>query len=138
MITLIIGKKGSGKTKKLVDLVNETTKNAKGSVVCIEKGNVMTFNVSHRARLIDSDAYSISGYDEFIGFVSGICAGNYDISDVFIDSTLKIGGTDLKSFADFIEKLKKLADSSSVKFTLSVSADDSELPAKISELAQKI
>ena len=92
MITLLIGKKGSGKTKKLIELANEAVQNSNGNVVVIEKGLKLTYDISHKARLVDSDAYGIEGLDALVGFVSGICAANYDVTDVFVDSTLKITG----------------------------------------------
>ena len=76
MITLLIGKKGSGKTKKLIELANEAVKNSNGNVVVIEKGLKLTYDISHKARLVDSDAYSIEGLDALVGFISGICAAN--------------------------------------------------------------
>ena len=88
MITLLIGKKGSGKTKKLIELANEAVKNSNGNVVVIEKGLKLTYDISHKARLVDSDAYSIEGLDALVGFISGICAANYDVTDIFVDSTL--------------------------------------------------
>jgi hypothetical protein len=89
MIKLIIGKKGSGKTKKLVDLVNEATSKSLGNVVCIEKGDTLTFSVTHKARLIDADAFGISGYGEYYGMLSGIKAGNHDVTHIFGDATLR-------------------------------------------------
>ena len=90
MVTLIVGKKGSGKTKKLIERANEAVKTSDGNVVVIEKGLKLTYDISHQARLVDSDSYSISGLDALAGFISGICAGNYDVTDIFVDSTLKI------------------------------------------------
>ena len=92
MITLLIGKKGSGKTKKLIELANAAVESSKGNVVVIEKGLKLTYDISHEARLVDSDAYGIQGKDALVGFISGICAANYDVTDIFIDSTLKITG----------------------------------------------
>ena len=89
MIKLIIGKKGSGKTKLLIDKVNTAVQNTNGYVVCIEKGMKLTFEIDHAVRLIDADEYAIKGYDAFYGFVSGVLAGNYDIKEIFIDGILK-------------------------------------------------
>ena len=94
MITLITGKKGSGKTKKLIEQANNAISNSKGNVVFIEKGNQLTYDIGHEVRLIDIDSYKIGGFNAFYGFIAGICAGNYDVTDVLIDSTLKIGGND--------------------------------------------
>ncbi|MBO4432451.1 MAG: hypothetical protein J5852_02850 [Clostridia bacterium] len=135
MIKLIIGKKGSGKTKKLVDLVNTAAKESLGNVVCIEKGDTLTFSVTHKARLIDADAYSISGYDEYYGLLAGVKSGNHDVTHIFGDATLRIGTRNYDELASFLERLKKIDD---VDFIFTVSCDESELPAKIFEIAEKI
>lgn len=138
MITLIIGNKGSGKTKKLIQQANEAVEKSNGNVVVIEKGTKLTYDITHKARLIDTDQYGIKGFDSFYGFVSGICAGNYDVTDILIDSTLKIGGRDMDALADFLEKASKLAEQTETNLTFSVSADESELPASINAVAQKV
>ena len=92
MIKLIIGNKGSGKTKKLIDLVNAAAKSSPGSVVCVEKGDNLTLSVAREARLIDVESYGISGYDEYYAMLCGIAASNYDITHIFGDATKKIGG----------------------------------------------
>ena len=114
MITLLIGKKGSGKTKKLIELANEAVQNSNGNVVVIEKGLKLTYDISHKARLVDSDAYGIEGLDALVGFVSGICAANYDVTDVFVDSTLKITGKGVEEVEPLTAKLKTLSESSNV------------------------
>lgn len=138
MISLIIGKKGSGKTKKLIDNVNAAAETTKGNVVCVEKGNTLTFNVKSAARLVDSDVYGITGYDAYYGFLSGICAGNYDVTDVFGDATLRIIGRDYEVVADFIERVSALAEETDTKFTFTLSCDESDLPARIFNFAEKI
>ena len=92
MITLILGKKGSGKTKKLMDLCNVAVEQSKGNVVFIEKDNTLTYDLSHKARLVAAEDYAVKCYGCLYGFIAGMCAGNYDITDIFVDSTLKIGG----------------------------------------------
>ncbi len=134
MIKLIIGKKGSGKTKKLVDLVNSSAETSLGNVVCIEKGDTLKFSVSHKARLIDADAYGISGYGEYFGMLSGIKAGNNDVTHIYGDATLRIGSRDYDELASFFERLAKIED---VEFVFTVSCDEQELPAKIFEIAEK-
>lgn len=131
MITLLTGKKGSGKTKKLIDLANAAVEKSNGNVVVIEKGLKLTYDISHDARLIDSDAYGIKGLDALEGFLCGICAGNYDVTDILLDSTLKIIGQDMTALADLITKAKKLSEAANVTFTLSISADESEIPADV-------
>ena len=107
MITLLTGKKGSGKTKKMIELANAALETSKGCVVVIEKGLKLTYDISHAARLVDADAYKIQSADMLFGFVSGICAGNYDVTDILIDSTLKITGTGAEVVEELVEKLKK-------------------------------
>ena len=91
MITLILGKKGSGKTKRLIDMCNKATAESKGNVIFIEKDSTLTYDISHAARLVVADEYGIKGFEAFYGFIAGMCAGNYDITDIFVDSTLKSG-----------------------------------------------
>lgn len=134
MIKLIIGKKGSGKTKKLVDMVNAAAQTSLGNVVCIEKGDTLTFSVTHKVRLVDADALGISGYDEYYGMLAGIKAGNHDITHIFGDATLRIGGRNYDELSDFFYRLKSIED---VDFIFTVSCDEEELPAKIFELAEK-
>ena len=135
MIKLIIGKKGSGKTKKLVDLVNEATAKSLGNVVCIEQGDTLTYSVTHKARLIDVNDYAISGYGEYYGLVSGIKAGNNDVTHIFGDATLRIGTRDYDELYAFLERVAKIED---VEFVFTVSADESDLPKKIFDIAEII
>lgn len=127
MIKLIVGNKGFGKTKILINMVNEAVKTTSGNVVCIEKGLKLTYDLDHAARLIDSDEYGIEGFESFYGFITGLLAGNYDITEVFIDATLKIGGRDYAAFTNMITRLDKVVgENASLTFT--VSCDPSELP----------
>ena len=132
MVTLIVGNKGSGKTKKLIDLTNKAIEDSNGNVVVIEKGTKLTYDVSHKARLINTDQFDIEGFDTFYGFISGICAGNYDVTHILIDSTLKIGGNDIDALAKFVDKVNKIASKTDTKFVISVSCDESDIKGKIS------
>jgi len=131
MISMIIGHKGSGKTKKLIENINARVEESHGNVVCIEKGQKLTYDLTYRVRLVDSDRFSIGSYDELFGFISGICAGNYDVTDIFVDGTLKIGGQDKDALLSFLERLSKLADMAKTKIMLTVSCDEEELPEGI-------
>jgi len=133
LISLIIGKKGSGKTKKLIELVNRAVENSKGNVVCIEKETKLTHDVNYRARLIATDHFGISGYDSFFGFLCGICAGDYDITDIFIDATLKIGGRGYAQLAVFFKQVSRLSKTTDTDFVFTVSADEDELSAEMFE-----
>ena len=137
MIQLIVGGKGSGKTKKLIELANAALETSKGCVVVIEKGLKLTYDISHAARLVDADAYKIQSADMLFGFVSGICAGNYDVTDILIDSTLKITGTGAEVVEELVEKLKKLGEEANTNFVLSISAAEDEIPASVVEFVAK-
>ncbi len=129
MINLIPGKKGTGKTKILVDSIKEAVTTCKGNVVCIERGMKLTYDIPHKVRLVDAEEYGISSFDAFYGFVAGMLAGNYDIQEVYVDGILKIGGRDYEALGAMIEKLAMLAKD--IKIVLTVSADVEELPAKV-------
>ena len=133
MIKIIIGKKGSGKTKKLVALVNAAANESLGNVVCIEKGDTLTYSVTHKARLIDADSYKIAGYGEYFGMLAGIKAGNNDITHIFGDATLRIGSRDYDELVVFFERLGAIDD---VEFLFTISADKDELPKKLFDIAE--
>ena len=138
MISLIIGHKDSGKTKILVDAVNSATERSQGNVICVEKANNLTYDVNSRCRLISADEYAISGFDALYGFLSGICAGDYDITDIFVDATFRIGGRDYEQLADFLEKINAIAEKSSTAFTFTISTDVGNLPERIFKYCVKI
>ncbi|MGI6264290.1 MAG: hypothetical protein ACOYJY_02360 [Acutalibacteraceae bacterium] len=138
MITLILGRKGSGKTKRLIDMCNAATAESKGSVVFIEKDSTLTYDISRQARLAVAEDYSICGYEAFYGFIAGMCASNYDITDIFVDSTIKIGGDDREELATFIERLGELSKKADTNVVLSVSADKDDIPERIAEFAVEI
>lgn len=138
MIKFLAGNKGSGKTKRLIALAHDAVKVSKGNVVCVEKGDTLTYDVDHKCRLINIEDYGILGFDAFYGFISGLCACNYDITDVLVDSTLKIGGRDMEQFASFVKRVAPLAQQTGITFVFSVSADVSELSDEIKELVEII
>lgn len=131
MISLILGHKGSGKTKHLIACVNEAIEASKGNVICVEKETKLTYDVDHRARLVAADDFEIRGYDALYGFLSGICAGDHDITDVLVDATLRIGGRDYNELAKFLEEVYELSSVMDKKFVFTVSADKEELPDSI-------
>lgn len=136
MIKFLAGNKGSGKTKKLIALAHEAVKASKGNVICVEKGDTLTYDVDHKCRLINIEDYGINGFDAFYGFLSGLCAGNYDITDVLVDSTLKIGGRDMEQFTAFVKKVAPLAEQTNITFVFSVSAEVAELSEEITGLIE--
>lgn len=105
MIKLIAGLKGSGKTKTLIQLTNEAGTNSTGSVVCIEKGDKLIHEIKYTVRLIDIDSFNVTSAQSLYGFVCGIYASNHDISDIFIDSALKICDNDIVMFEKFIDSI---------------------------------
>ena len=130
MIKLIVGTKGSGKTKTMIDLINEATKTATGNVVVIEKSMQLTTSINHAARLVDLDEYKINGAEMLYGFVAGVLAGNYDITEMFIDGILKVCGHDLEAAGRVLNAINAIAGDS-VNVTVTVSADVNSLPESI-------
>ena len=126
MIHVIMGLKGSGKTKKMVDSIHNTVANASGDVVCIEYGKKLTYDLSYRVRLVDSKEYGINSIDMLKGFLSGLHAGNYDITNVYIDNLYKTIGNDRATGEAFILWCAEFAKSNDMNITLTVS-DDPEL-----------
>lgn len=138
MVSLIIGHKGSGKTKILVDNVNTAVSESSGNVICVEKETKLTYDVNYRARLVSTDNFSVEGYDAFYGFLSGICAGDHDITDIFVDATFRICGRDYEALADFLQKVEGLSKLSNIKFTFTLSTDMENLPERIFDFCKKI
>lgn len=138
MVKLIIGNKGSGKTKRLIELVNGAVEKSNGNVVCIEKERLLTYDVNYRARLIETDHYKVSGYDAFYGFLCGVIAGDHDITDILVDATLKIGGRDYEALANFLEKVAELSRISEQDITFTISCDECDLPERIFTFCEKI
>lgn len=130
MIKLIVGTKGSGKTKTMIDLINEATKIATGNVVVIEKSMQLTTSINHAARLVDVDEYKINSAEMLYGFVAGVLAGNYDITEMFIDGILKVCGHDLEAAGRVLNAINAIAGDS-VNVTVTVSADVNSLPESI-------
>lgn len=124
MVRLIMGEKGTGKTKKLIEMINTTAQEDAGSVVCIEAKSTMTFDIHYHVRLISADEYGIKSYEELRAFLCGLYAGNYDISHIFIDNMFKITGGECNQEAeDFLNGLDRFSAASGVKFTISVTGD---------------
>lgn len=134
MVKIIMGLKGSGKTKQLIDLVTKAVDDERGDVICIEKGPKLTYDIPYRARLIQATNYSFSDYSFLKGFISGLHAGNYDISHVFIDSLYKIVEPKSNSEVEtFLEWLESFSEKENIKFTITISADASIASAGISK-----
>ena len=136
MVKLLIGEKGSGKTKKLIDCVNTALENSNGHVVCVEKDDLLRYQISYKVRLLAASNYGISGYDAFYGFLAGICARDHDITDIFVDATLRIGGRDYEELAAFLAKVNELSKLTEHDITFTVSADKEEIPASVFDFAE--
>ena len=123
MVRLIMGSAGAGKTKQLIELIHASVEAEKGSVVCIEPGADMTYDVSHNVRLVNAGEYELNSYECLRGFISGLYAGNYDISHVFVDNLWKIAhDSDVAQTEKFLSWLDRFSDKNMVKFTVTVSA----------------
>ena len=131
MLKLIIGLKGTGKTKMLIDMVNEALHKSEGSVICVEKGNKLTYDVKYQCRLIDTDVYSVTDFTALYGFLAGILASNHDVTDIFVDSALKIGNNDLESFAKFLDAVDKLTEQLNVHCVMTSSVAPDAVPEAV-------
>ena len=135
MIHLIMGLKGSGKTKKLIDAINTAVANANGDVVCIEYGRKLTYDVTYKVRLVDSQEYGISSAEMLKGFLSGLHAGNFDITNVFIDNLYKTIGKDVAAAEDFIAWCAKFAADNNMEVTITISEDPANLSDTVKQYA---
>ena len=134
MVKVILGLKGSGKTKQLIDSINSAIKNETGSMVCIEKGNALTFDVDYRVRLIDASEYDIGNYTFLKGFISGLHAGNFDITHIFLDGLYKLSGSrDPEETAAFLAWCEAFGKTNSMEFTISISDEIANMPESITK-----
>ena len=129
MIKLLVGKKGTGKTKVLLEKVNECAASANGNVVFIsnDTGKNM-YDIKSSVRMADTSEFDINTWDEFIGFIFGIVSGNFDITDIFVDGTLKIVANDMGGFEKFLQELDKAGEKFNINFMLSISMDAADMP----------
>ena len=132
MIKIFAGLKGSGKTKNLIEMVNAATDASKGNVICVEKGDKLIHEITHKARLVDVDAYSIDTWKKLYGFIGGMLATNYDITDIFIDSILKIAPeTRIEGFVTFVETLAPILEKSNVNLVMTASIEVDHIPEQL-------
>ena len=125
MVRLIMGANGAGKTKQLIELIHTAVESENGSVVCIEPSADMTYDISYNVRLVNAGEYNVNNYECLRGFISGLYAGNYDISHVFVDNLCKIAGsTDLQAVETFLHWLDRFSEENGVKFTVTISAPE--------------
>ena len=135
MISIIVGNKGQGKTKKLISMVDEAVKTSLGNVVVIEKMPNLGSNITTKARLVNTDAYDIKSVNGFYGFLAGVCAGNYDVTHIFVDATLKIIGRDYDELVMLLKRIDLLSKESEADFILTISEDKDKLPAEIYDIS---
>lgn len=133
MIKIFAGLKGSGKTKSLIELVNAAQEKTSGCVVCIEKGNKLIHEINNRTRLVDISEYSVDTADQLYGFVCGALSANFDITDLFIDSALKICQEDLAGLEKFANAIKPIIEARDVNFTMTISIEVDKVPASLKE-----
>ena len=138
MIQIIFGKRGSGKTKRIIDLANEAIKEQRGDVLFIDDDNRYMFDLRHEIRFVNAGEYGVRGTDKFIGFINGIMAGNFDVSLVFIDAFLrlvKIDKPDIYTLEGFFGELEELSNRCNVDFVISLSEDAELVPDPIRKFA---
>ena len=121
MVKIIIGVKGTGKTKILIEMINSALESSKGSVVCIEKGENLRLTLSHKCRLINSDEYLVNNAEELYGFIAGLLASNHDITDLFIDATFRICQRDVVAFDAFLSEIDQLVSKFNVNLVMTLS-----------------
>ena len=129
MIKLIVGPKGAGKTKTMIDMINAAVKTTEGNIVVIEKSMKLTTDINHAARLLDVDEYGIQGADMLYGFLAGVLAGNYDITELFLDGPLKIVDHDMDAAAALLARLDAITKD--VEVIVTVSSAEDALPDSI-------
>lgn len=130
MIKLIVGPKGAGKTKTMIDMINDATETTSGNIVVIEKSMKLTTSINHKARLLDVDEYHVEGGDMLYGFVAGVLAGNYDITELFIDGILRIVDHDMDVATAVLDKIDAITHDS-VEVVITVSSTEEALPEGI-------
>ena len=131
MLKLIVGVKGTGKTKTLIDLANSALDTVKGCVVVIEKGTKLTHKIKNKARLVNTEEYDINDAHTLYGLVSGTYASNYDVSTVYIDSALKICGTNMEEFIRFVLKADKMCNDHGIELVMTSSIPADEVPEEL-------
>ena len=133
MVQLIVGEKGKGKTKQLLDKVNSEIQKIAGNIVYLDKSTKHMYELNNKVRLIDVSQYMIENSDQFLGFISGIISQDHDLQQMYFDSFLKIACLEGQDVTATVEKLEKLSESFGVDFILSVSMNESKLPAGLKD-----
>ena len=138
MVSIIMGLKDSGKTKKLVELVREAVNEETGDVVCIEKERKLTYDIPYQARLIDAGVYDIGSYEFLKGLICGVHAGNYDITHFFVDNFYKlVNDKSVDTLVTFLTWLDAFSNAENISFVISISADPAEMPESVTKYMMK-
>lgn len=133
MLKMIVGVKGTGKTKTLISMVNAAAELSAGSVVCIEKGTNLRFDIKYQARLIDADEYALTDAQSLYGFIAGIYASNHDITHIFVDGTFRICNKNMADFEKFVQETAKLAEAVNISVVMTVSMPVESVPESIKQ-----
>jgi hypothetical protein len=127
MISILVGSKGTGKTKKVIKLANEEVKKAKGNIIFVDDDKRHMYDLKHDLRFISMDEYPVSTVDEFFGFLCGIISNDYDISKIYIDGLLKVMNTNLEGIPSLVSKLEKVSGKYEIDFFMTISCTKDEL-----------
>ena len=133
MVELIVGKKGKGKTKVLLDRVNNAVKEANGSIVYLDKSTKHMYELNNKVRLIDVSSYPLKNADEFVGFICGIISQDHDLEQIYLDSFLKVSKLEDADVTDTLEQLNKISEKYGISVVVSVSVDKEELPEALQD-----
>lgn len=128
MVNLIASKKGSGKTKRIIDLANERLKDTAGNIVFIDNDKKHMYQLKHDLRFISMDEYPIQTQDEFVGFVCGVISNDYDIEDIYIDGLFKVMHVEMDGLPKLVDRLENISSAFNINFTMTVSCDTTNIP----------
>ena len=133
MVELIVGKKGKGKTKVLLDRVNNAVKEANGSIVYLDKSTKHMYELNTKVSLIDVSSYPLKNADEFVGFICGIISQDHDLEQIYLDSFLKVSKLEDADVTDTLEQLNKISEKYGISVVVSISLDKEELPEALQD-----
>ena len=133
MVELIVGKKGKGKTKVLLDRVNGAVKEANGSIVYLDKSTKHMYELNNKVRLIDVSSYPLKNADEFVGFICGIISQDHDLEQVYLDSFLKVSKLEDADVTDTLDQLDKIGEKYGISIVVSISLDKEEIPEALQD-----
>ena len=133
MVELIVGKKGKGKTKVLLDRVNGAVKEANGSIVYLDKSTKHMYELNNKVRLIDVSSYPLKNADEFVGFICGIISQGHDLEQIYLDSFLKVSKLEDADVTDTLDQLDKIGEKYGISIVVSISLDKEEIPEALQD-----